>query len=297
MLVDGCVVVDKEIILKQLEEKDVENLYKLTLENQKFLLPWFEWALNITLETEKKFVENSYMNNQKGDGCDLGIFYKGSLVGIIALIKWEEEITKEAEVAYWLSEKENKKGIMIRVCKKIEEYCFTKLNFDKLYFVAFPENKSSRKIPEKLGFDIVDADDDPTIINNKKSFYIYYSKTQNEYKSNFWNYLLLMFCNSDIVIDTKKDNYNDSLNIVCPVDFGHLKNDWDEEDQIDIFVGSEVNEEKIIKSIICTVNFKDKYSDIKILYNCTPKEKNQIFSLLSEKEGVLLVNNPEFEED
>ena len=51
---------------------------------------------------------------------------------------------------------------------------------------------------------------------------------------------------------------------------------------------------QIIKAIICTMDFKNKFSDIKILYGCTPEEINKTFSLLSEREGVLLVDNPEF---
>ena len=296
MLVDGCIIVDKEITLKQLELRDLDILLKLVLKNKDFLVPWFSWAEDITEEKEREFIKTSYENNKNKDGCDLGIYYNGGLVGVFALMKWEEKITLNAEIAYWLSQEFNGKGIMTRVCKKMEEYCFTKLNFDTIYIVALQENKASRVIPEKLGFDIVDADMNPTIINSKKSYYIYYSKSQSEYKSNFWNYLLLMFRNSEIIIDTKKNNFNEYLNIFCPVDFGHLKNDWDEEDQIDIFIGSNSKNENGIASIICTMNFKDKFSDIKILFGCTPEETNQIFSLLSEKEGVLLVENPEYDD-
>ena len=294
MLVDGCIIVDKEIILKQLENKDIEELYKLTLHNKDFLLPWFEWASDISIENSTNFIQKSYLKNQKHQGCDLGIYYKHKLVGVVGLMAYNKKITNEAEMAYWLSQDYNGKGIMRRVCKKVEDYCFTKLNFHTLYIIAFAENKSSRTIPEKLGFDIVDADMDPTTINNRKSYYIYYSKTQAEYKSNFWNYLNLIFNNSKIVIDTKANEYSSYLNIVCPVDFGHLENDWDEDDQIDIFIGSESEENKIIKAIICTMDFKNKFSDIKILYGCTPEEINKTFSLLSEREGVLLVDNPEF---
>lgn len=294
MLVDGCIVVDDEILLKQLESEDADELFKLTEQNREYLLPWFEWASDLALEKTEDFVKKSYNKNLNREGCDLGIYYNGKLVGIISLSAYDNSISTietEAEISYWLSKDYNGKGIMRRVCKKMEDYCFTKLNFDTLYIIAFTENKASRTIPEKLGFNIVDADIDPTLINDKKSYYIYYSKSQSEYKSNFWNYLTLLFNKSNIIIDSKKGEFNEYLNIFCPVDFGYLKNDWDEEDQIDIFIGSKPNQ-AIVESIICTVSFKKKFSDIKILYGCTTEEKNNIFSLLSEKEGVLLVDNP-----
>lgn len=294
MLVDGCIIVDDEILLKQLEIEDSEEVFKLTEENKEYLLPWFEWASDLELEKTQDFIKKSYKKNQNREGCDLGIYYNGKLVGVIALMNYDKEITTEAEIAYWLAKNYNGKGIMRRVCKRMEDYCFTNLKFNTLYIIAFAENKASRTIPEKLGFDIVDADIEPTLINNKKSYYIYYSKTQSEYKSNFWNYLALLLNRSEIIIDSKKGEYSKYLNIICPVDLGYLKNNWDEKDQIDVFIGSKKDTE-IIDSIICTVDFKNKFSDIKILYGCTPEEKNEIFSLLSEKEGVLLVENSKYQ--
>lgn len=294
VLVDGCIIVDDEILLKQLEIEDSEEVFKLTEENKEYLLPWFEWASNLELEKTQDFIKKSCKKNQNREGCDLGIYYNGKLVGVIALMNYDKEITTEAEIAYWLAKSYNGKGIMRRVCKRMEDYCFTSLKFNTLYIIAFAENKASRTIPEKLGFDIVDADIEPTLINNKKSYYIYYSKTQSEYKANFWNYLALLLNRSEIIIDSKKGEYSKYLNIVCPVDLGYLKNNWDEKDQIDVFIGSK-KDTAIIDSIICTVDFKNKFSDIKILYGCTPEEKNEIFSLLSEKEGVLLVENPKYQ--
>ncbi|MDR1498979.1 MAG: GNAT family N-acetyltransferase, partial [Rickettsiales bacterium] len=155
-------MIDDEILLKQLEANDCEELFKLTEKNAEYLVPWFGWASNISLENTKRFIKKSRKKNIKRKGCDLGIYYKNELVGVIALMNYDKKITVEAEIAYWLSKDHGGKGIMTRVCRKVEEYCFTKLNFDTLYILAFAENKASRNIPEKLGFDIVDADMDPT---------------------------------------------------------------------------------------------------------------------------------------
>lgn len=270
MLVDSCIIVDEEIKLKQLSLDNSKELFELTEKNKEFLLPWFEWTSEMSFERTKKFIINSIKSNKKSKGCDLGIYYKEQLIGVIALVNFNK-IEKEAEISYWLSKDFNGKGIITRCCRKLEEYCFTKINFDKLYIIAFPENLASRAIPEKLGFKLIDADKDATIINNKKSYYIYYMKTQIDYKSNFWNHLYSLFNSSKVVIDSKKGEFNDYLKIVSPVDIGYLKNDWNEDDQIDIFIGS-LNV-KSIESIICTMDFNNKFSDIKILCDCTVEEK------------------------
>lgn len=287
MLVDKCLVVNKDIELKQLELKDLEILFNLTVKNQKFLLPWFDWASDLSIRNSQTFIENSIEKNLKGIGCDLGIFYKNELVGVIALINYNNE-TDEIEIAYWLSQDFNGKGIITNSCRKLENYCFNELNFDKVYIIAFAENLPSRTIPEKLGFKIVNADKNATEINHKKSYYIYYLKTQSEYKSNFWIYLENIIHNSEIVLDSKTGEFDKYLDMVVPVDFGHLKNDWAIQDQIDIFIGSSSNNN--LKSIICTLDLNNKFTDLKVLYKCTIEEKNIIFSILNQKDGVLLIN-------
>lgn len=287
MLVDKCLVVNKDIELKQLELKDLEILFNLTVKNQKFLLPWFDWASDLSIRNSQTFIENSIEKNLKGIGCDLGIFYKNELVGVIALINYNNE-TDEIEIAYWLSQDFNGKGIITNSCRRLENYCFNELNFDKVYIIAFAENLPSRTIPEKLGFKIVNADKNATEINHKKSYYIYYLKTQSEYKSNFWIYLENIIHNSEIVLDSKTGEFDKYLDMVVPVDFGHLKNDWAIQDQIDIFIGSSSNNN--LESIICTLDLNNKFTDLKVLYKCTIEEKNIIFSILNQKDGVLLIN-------
>ncbi|MDR0423655.1 MAG: GNAT family N-acetyltransferase [Rickettsiales bacterium] len=295
MLIGRKVVVDSKIYLEQLDESDAESFFNLTTRNIGVLINWFEWATELSLEKSKKFIENSYWKNEKNKGCDLGIYYENNLIGVIAIITYKNTITKGAEIAYWLSKDMGGKGIMTKVVKKVEEYCFTKLNFDKLFICAFPENIPSRKIPEKLNYTLIDADIDSTEINNKRSYYLYYVKNQSEYKSNFWNYLKVLIRNSDLIIDSKKGEFNGSLQLINPVDFGYFKNDWDEQDQMDCFVGSE--KKYGFTHILCVIDFKNKLSDIKILYNCSVEEKNLIFTTLSKKEGVLLVPNPDWEDE
>lgn len=287
MLVDKSLKVNKDIKLKQLQLDNLEILYNLTIKNRKFLLPWFEWASDLSIQNSKKFIEESLKRNINEIGCDLGIFYKNELIGVIGLINYNNE-TDEIEIAYWLSKDYNGKGIITNSCKRLEDYCFNKLNFDKIYIIAFAENLPSRVIPEKLGFKIVNADKNATKINNKKSYYIYYLKTQSEYKSNFWNYLENILHNSEIILDSKAGKFDKYLNTIVPVNFGHLKNDWALQNQIDIFVGT--SKSINLESIICTLDPLNKFTDLKILYKCTIEEKNAIFSALNQKDGVLLIN-------
>ncbi|GMO61887.1 MAG: hypothetical protein Ta2D_08070 [Rickettsiales bacterium] len=291
MLVEDKIEVNSEIYLKQLDESDIEVFFNLTAKNVGILVQWFDWANELSIEKTTTFITNSHNKNKRKKGGDLGIYYNNKLVGVIAIMIYNNDISKGAELAYWLSKEMSGKGVMTKCVKKLEEYCFTKLNLDKLFILALAENIPSRRIPEKLNYSLVDADIEMVEINNRKSLYLYYVKLQTEYKSNFWNYLRVLAKSSELVIDSKKGEFNTALNIVNPVDFGFFKNDWDEYDQIDVFVGDEI--EKEIDYIICTIDFKNKLTDIKILYGCTFEEKNLIFSSLSKIQGVLLVPSPD----
>lgn len=290
MLVDGKIFVDDEIYLKPVEIADLELIYNLTKKNKKELIKWFDWAEErITIKFSLNFIQRSIRENKNGNRCDLGIFYNNQLVGLFGLINIDKE-DNSVELAYWLSCDSQKKGIITRVCKKMEEYCFNVLNFNEILIIAFAENISSRAIPEKLGFEIMNADKKPTRIKNKKSYYIYYSKTHVDYGNNFWKYLENIYSNSKLVIDCKSGDTNKMINNkIMPVDFGHLENNWEKEEQIDVWIGSDKDQKFSINTIICLLDIRQKFCDIQLLLNCTDNEKKQVFNLLKQIDGVLLV--------
>ena len=290
MLVDNKIFVDKEIYLKPLEIADLEIVFNLTKKNKKELIKWFDWAEErLTIKSSLTFIQRSIRENKNKTRCDLGIFYKGKLAGIFGLINVDKE-DNSIELAYWLSSDFQGKGIAVRTCKKMEEYCFDVLDVNEVLIIAFAENAASRSIPEKLGFEIVYADKKPTRLNKKKSYYIYYSKLHTDYKNNFWNYIANIYSKSKIVIDCKSGENNPVLNDkISPVDFGHLQNDWEDDEQMDVWVGTDSKQNFEINTIICIIDVKQKFCDISLLLNCTDNEKKQIFNCLKEIEGVLLV--------
>ena len=268
MLVEGKIFVDDEIYLRPLEIADLEVVYSATKQNKKELLKWFDWAgKRLTVKGSLNFIQRSIRENKNNNRCDLGIFYKDKLAGIFGLINIDKE-DNSVELAYWLSIDFRGKGIAIRTCRKMEEYCFNVLRFNEILIIAFAENAGSRAIPEKLGFEIIDADKKPTRLNNKKSYYIYYSKVHTDYRNNFWQCLEKIYSESKVVIDCEAGKKNSFFNDkISPVDFGHLENDWDEDEQLDVWIGSDVKQQFEINTAVCILDKKNKFCDISILLN------------------------------
>lgn len=111
-----------------------------------------------------------------------------------------------------------------------------------------------------------------------------------DYKNNFWNYLNNIYAKSKVVIDCKGGEINSVLNNkISPVDFGHLENDWEKDEQMDVWIGTDAKQNFEINAIVCVIDIKQKFCDISLLLNCTENEKKQVFNFLKEIEGVLLV--------
>ena len=112
-----------------------------------------------------------------------------------------------------------------------------------------------------------------------------------EYNALFWEYLDKLVNENEIIIDrpigTKHPKYEDMVYIV---DYGYIKNTKSmDNNEIDVFVGSDPN--KIIDSIICTIDLLKKDSEIKILIGCTEEEKSKIYNFINNSEhmkGILI---------
>lgn len=145
-------IVDDEIILKTVQLEDVENRYKVIEENRNFLKRWLGW-LNFYEKSDDllEYTKICQEREKNKEAYAFGIYYLNEFVGCIEI----QEINyrnKKCEIGYWLSEKYNGKGIMIRSCKTIINYIFDIIELNRISILAATENYASQAIPEKLKF-------------------------------------------------------------------------------------------------------------------------------------------------
>lgn len=93
----------------------------------------------------------------------------------------------------------------------------------------------------------------------------------------FWQMLDRLVEKSEIIVDRPKGSYHPKYpEFYYHVDYGYLSGTTSSDgDGIDVWIGSD-NESKL-DTIICTVDIIKKDSEIKILLNCTEKEKELIY--------------------
>ena len=104
------------------------------------------------IEDLEEFTKKCIEEEESKNNYTFGIYYLGEFVGTIA-IKDINYGSKKAEIGYWLEEKSNGKGIMIKSCKAVINYCFEELKLNRIQILVAIENYSSQAIPKKLMFE------------------------------------------------------------------------------------------------------------------------------------------------
>ncbi|SON48472.1 Putative ribosomal N-acetyltransferase YdaF (fragment) [Vibrio tapetis subsp. tapetis] len=78
------------------------------------------------------------------------MIYHDELVGNISFNSIDHNL-KVAEIGYWLSEKQQGKGIITRSVSKLINMAFSDLGMDKVQIAAGEGNAPSRAVCERLG--------------------------------------------------------------------------------------------------------------------------------------------------
>ena len=134
-------------VARELSESDIDALFELYAGPRitDYIEPLFEY------EAEKEYQANyrKYIYEIWGFGL-WGIFDKktGRLIGRAGIDPRDGRI----ELGYVIASDRQGQGIGYEVCKKILEYAADDLEIEELYCTIFPQNESSKKLAEKLGF-------------------------------------------------------------------------------------------------------------------------------------------------
>ncbi|KMK77533.1 GNAT family N-acetyltransferase [Alkalihalobacillus pseudalcaliphilus] len=144
--------VNEDIRLRLFESRHAEELFQLTWESRSSLREWLPWVDYIKeVKDSNVFIESSLKQFSQNNGFQAGIWYRGSLAGVIGLheINWANKTTS---IGYWLGTDYIGKGLMTKSCKAIIQYCFGELDLNRIEIRAATGNKKSQAIPERLGF-------------------------------------------------------------------------------------------------------------------------------------------------
>jgi len=144
--------VDNTISLQLVNLAHSESLFEIANSNRLQLREWLPWIDNMQhIDFIRNFINGSQQRNNDKIEFAYVILFNQTVAGRIGIYKIDHQ-NKIAEIGYWLGEKFQRKGIVIKSCKVLLNYCFNELDLNRIEIKCGTENYKSQRIPEQLNF-------------------------------------------------------------------------------------------------------------------------------------------------
>jgi ribosomal-protein-serine acetyltransferase len=166
--------IDNYLLVRTLHPDDAQELFQLLDQNRARLCPWIHpTSLPATAEATRKFTIECFFNSldpmdamteypdyfQELDHyyplsnppMEMGIWWKGHLVGEIVLSRMQDSYTA-AEFGYWIGEEAEGNGLVTHCVSALMDYAIENLGIERFVIGCALDNRRSRAIPERLGY-------------------------------------------------------------------------------------------------------------------------------------------------
>ncbi len=144
--------VDNEIELKQLEQSDSIDIFKMIDNQREYLGKWLPFVASTKeLSDTEKYVDSVVNATEDRFEYVFVIIKCKKNAGLIGF-KDTDKLNKKTEIGYWLSEKYQKQGIVTKSVDKLCDFAFNKLGINRIQIKCAVENMPSKNIPKKSGF-------------------------------------------------------------------------------------------------------------------------------------------------
>jgi RimJ/RimL family protein N-acetyltransferase len=135
---------------------DAKNLFHLVDANKDLLSDYFPMTVenNTSVMAKRQYIIERNSERKSGKSLFAGIFLKGHeiLIGQICAkdINWR---VPKCEMGYFLDKNYFGKGFGLEASLLFSDYCFEKLNIEKITLKIEPKNIASKKLAEKCLFE------------------------------------------------------------------------------------------------------------------------------------------------
>lgn len=173
--------VNESIKLELIQHDKKEELYELIDHNREHLRKWLPWVDKRKSPADlDPIIEEWITNYAKFKGFDVAINYNGKIVGMIGA--QIDNNNKSVRFGYFLSKQAEGNGIVTVSIKKLIEYFFIELNFNRIEIICAQGNKKSQGIPERLGFEIEGTKKEAQFLNNRFEDLVIFSLLKKGWK-------------------------------------------------------------------------------------------------------------------
>jgi len=140
--------------LRILEIHHAEAFFELAQRNRAYLRPWLPWVdATHAVDDTRRFIEQGLRQFAANEGFQAGLWHQGVPAGVLGLhrIDWAN---RAVSLGYWLDQASQGRGLMTAAVKAVVGHLFDELDLHRIEIRAAVENRKSRAIPERLGFQL-----------------------------------------------------------------------------------------------------------------------------------------------
>jgi len=149
-----CYRVNPQTELRSFEMAQASEMFAVLEANREHLRRWHAWVdlLRSPADVEKAIAMWKMVEADRR-GLFFGIWFKGRLCGMINHQSIDYTHGWSA-LSYWLTEADQGIGLMSTCCRALINHAFEKLKLHRITIECATENRRSRAIPERLGFQL-----------------------------------------------------------------------------------------------------------------------------------------------
>lgn len=155
--------VSEDIALYPLSVDDIFKIFNTLDKEREYMREWLPFV-DVTkgVEDTANFVNHVL----ETEDLQFTICYKDQFVGLIGF-KGTDKDNKKTEIGYWLSQYAQGRGIMFQSVSKLLEYAFGNLSMNRVQIKVAIGNHKSRRVPERLGFELEGIERDGELLVNE----------------------------------------------------------------------------------------------------------------------------------
>lgn len=180
-------VVDEQIQLEQMKLSFTSLIFEAIDHDRHYLGKWLPFVDQTRkMEDTEHFVRHLLKIRKESGDEVYTIWYKGEFAGLVGY-KDSDKVNRKTEIGYWLTEKMQGKGIMVRSVWKLTDFAFRNLDCNRVQIKVAVGNVKSAAIPRKLGFMFEGIERDGEFHTNKFFDLEIYSLLKTEWISRLIN--------------------------------------------------------------------------------------------------------------
>ncbi len=171
------ILVKDTVYLYPLSLDDVLIIYKTIDRERDYLGEWLPFVAATThIDFTRSYVQSVLDTRQ----IQYSIYDGKTFIGLVGFNRMDKS-EKKAEIGYWISEKQQGRGIITHSVKKLLEIAFSDLELDLVRIKVVEGNEKSQKIPERLNFKREGVERGGLILAKQPVDVIVYSISKQEY--------------------------------------------------------------------------------------------------------------------